>query len=297
MEILRPATLAEALEMKSDRPEAVPIAGGTDLMVELNSGRRRPAAIIDLGRLEELRRWGREDGWVFLGAGMTYARVVREMAEFAPLAQASRAVGSPQIRSRGTVGGNLGTASPAGDALGPLAAYDAEILLARSGGRTRRMPWDAFLTGPKKTAIAPDELIVGARWRPTRGPGSFSKVGPRNAMVIAVASLCLVVDEERRAVRLSMGSVGPTVLRAPRAEELAASALAEAGAWDDPAAPVPGAAVEEFGALAAAASSPIDDLRGSAAYRRHVCAVLARRALAWALADRRSGAASGVEGC
>lgn len=294
MEILRPATLAEALEMKAESPDAVPIAGGTDLMVELNSGRRRPDAIMDLGRLEELRRWGRENGQVFIGAGMTYARIMREMAEFVPLAQASRAVGSPQIRNRGTVGGNLGTASPAGDALAPLAAYDAEILLARAGGLTRWLPWDAFLTGPKKTAIAPEELIVGARWRPTRGPGSFSKVGPRNAMVIAVASLCLVLDEERRTVRVSMGSVGPMVLRAPRAEEFAARAMADSGTWDVPAAELPAGATEEFGALAAAAAAPIDDLRGSAAYRRHVCAVLARRALAWALADRRG---AGVEGC
>lgn len=275
--------------MKAEHPEAVPIAGGTDLMVEINFDRRRPNLLIDISRLAELRRWHQENGVVFLGAGVTYSRILRELPEFAALSQASRTVGSPQIRNRGTVGGNLGTASPAGDALPALAAYDAEIVLGRAGGRGRVLPWDEFLLGPKKTALAPDELIFGARWRAVRGPGSFSKIGTRNAMVIAVASLCLQMDEDQHAVRVALGSVGPTILRAREAEAFAARALADAGAWGDPAAGVPAAVLKEFGERVAAAARPIDDIRGSAAYRRHACGVLARRALGWALEERRAG--------
>ncbi|MDQ7844132.1 MAG: FAD binding domain-containing protein [Armatimonadota bacterium] len=287
MRIHLPRTLDEALEIKARDPEAVPLAGGTDLMVLLNFGRLRPPALLEISRLPELRTWRRENGRFFLGAGLTYSRILSSLAEFRPLVQASRSVGSPQIRNRGTVGGNLGTASPAGDALPVLAAYDAEIVLVSAGGRTRRLPWHRFLVGPKQTSLAPDELILGAQWTVTRGPGSFSKVGTRNAMVIAVASLCLVLDEDRRQVRVALGSVGPTVLRAPEAEAFAAGVLGAAGAWDDPRAPVPEAALEEFGERVAAAARPIDDVRGTAAYRRHACRVLGRRALSWALADRR----------
>lgn len=291
MQVLLPRTLDEALELKASHPDAVPIAGGTDLMVELNFDRRRPAVLMDVSRLSELREWRREDGTLFLGAGVTYTRIIRELPAFTALVQASRSVGSPQIRNRGTVGGNVGTASPAGDALPVLAAYDAEILLVRCGGETRAVRWDRFMVGPKKTTLAPDELILGARWQVTRGPGSFSKVGPRNAMVIAVAGLCLAVDEERRAVRVALGSVGPTILRAPAAERFAAHALTDAGTWDDPATPLPAASVQEFAERVAAAAQPIDDVRGTTAYRRYACMVLARRALSWAISDRRERSA------
>jgi CO/xanthine dehydrogenase FAD-binding subunit len=288
MDVLLPRTLGEALEMKAAHAEAVPIAGGTDLMVELNFDRLRPPLLMDVSRLPELREWRREDGNLFLGSGVTYSRIVSALPAFRPLVEASRTVGSPQIRNRGTVGGNLGTASPAGDALPVLAAYDAEVVLVRAGGRTRSLPWNRFMVGPKKTVIEPAELILGARWRITRGPGSFSKVGTRNAMVIAVASLCLVIDEDRRTVRVALGSVGPTILRAPEAEVFAARALADAGTWEDPAVPLARHIVEGFGERVAAAATPIDDVRGTAAYRRHACAVMARRALTWALQDRRS---------
>jgi len=285
MDVLLPATLEEALEMKAARPEAVPIAGGTDLMVELNFDRRRPEVLMDVSRLEELRQWSRENGSVFVGAGVTYTRLRRDLAAFTPLAQASRTVGSPQIRNRGTIGGNLATASPAGDALPVLAAYDAEIVLtSRQGERT--LPWNEFLTGPKRTALRPDELILGARWRVVRGGGSFSKIGTRNAMVIAVASLCLVLDEDGRTVRVALGSVGPGILRAPQAEAFAAGRLHDAGAWADPNVRVPDDVRREFGELVAAAAMPIDDVRGTAAYRRHACRVMATRALTWALAER-----------
>jgi len=287
MNVLSPRSLDEALAAKADHPEAVPIAGGTDLMVDLNFDRRRPEWLMDLTRISELREWRRESGAVFLGAGVTYSRIIRELAQFRPLVEASRAVGSPQIRNRGTVGGNLGTASPAGDTLPVLAAYDAEVTLIRAGGQARTVPWGRFMTGPKKTVMTADELILGVRWTVTRGPGSFSKIGVRNAMVIAIASLCLVIDEDRHRVRVALGSVGPTILRASDAEAFAERALVAAGAWDDPTVPLPVTAAEEFGERVAAAARPIDDVRGTAAYRRHACAVLARRALGWALDDRR----------
>jgi CO/xanthine dehydrogenase FAD-binding subunit len=287
MRVLLPRTLDEALEMKAAAPDAVPIAGGTDVMVLLNFDRFRPPGLIDLSRLPELQVWRRGNGHVFLGAGVTYSRIIREFKTFAPFVQAARSVGSPQIRNRGTVGGNLGTASPAGDALPVLAVYDADVVLGRAGGSTRTLHWSEFLTGPKRTALQPDELILGARWRPVRGPGSFSKIGTRNAMVIAIASLCLVLDEEQRALRVALGSVGPTIIRAREAEAFASAALAQAGLWDDHLLPVPRAITEEFAERVAAAARPIDDVRGTAAYRRHGCRVLARRALTWALEDRR----------
>ncbi|MFB3738500.1 MAG: FAD binding domain-containing protein [Candidatus Velamenicoccus archaeovorus] len=281
MEVRLPRTLEEALEVKSERPEAVPIAGGTDLMVELNFDRSRPELLVDVSRLPELRTWRREDDHVFLGAGVTYARILHELPELRALAQASRSVGSPQIRNRGTVGGNLGTASPAGDALPVLAVHDAEIELVAAGGRHRRVAWDAFLLGVKRTALEPDELILGARWRVLGGPQSYSKIGTRNAMVISVAGLCLALDPETRTVRVALGSVAPTVVRAPQAEAYAAAALERAGGWDEPA-PLARAEIEAFAERVAAAVSPIDDVRSTAAYRRHAVRVLARRALTWA---------------
>ena len=266
--LLAPVTLDEALALRVEHPEATPVAGGTDLMVAVNAGRARPAALLDLTRVDELRSWRREDGHVFVGAGLTFARIARELGDFGALVQAARSVASPQIRSRATIGGNLATASPAGDSLPVLAAYDADVVVASARAGTRRVPLRSFLVGPKRTSLASDELIVGALWRPVAGPGSFAKVGRRNAMVIAVASLSLQVDPERHAVRLALGSVAPTVVRAVGAEE-----LAEEIDWRDP------AAVAEFGRRAAAEAQPIDDLRGSAAYRRHVVEVLATRAL------------------
>src|SRR5256884_4007490 len=176
MEVLLPHSLDEALAIKAEHPEAVPLSGGTDLMVELNFGRARPPAIVDLNRVGELTACGEESGNVFLGSGVTYTTIVGEMQAYKPLVQASRSVGSPQIRTRRTVGGNLGTASPAGDALPVLAAYDAEVILRSRARGQRSLPRNLFLTGPKKTAIAPDELIIGIRWRRFRGPGSFSKI-------------------------------------------------------------------------------------------------------------------------
>lgn len=286
MDVLLAATLAEALEARAANPGALPIAGGTDVMVEMNAGHLRPETVIDVSHLPELRTWSSDDGVLTLGAGVTYTRILRELPEMRALAQASRSVGSPQIRNRGTVGGNLGTGSPAGDSLPVLAVHDAEVLLASAERGERAVAWGDFLLGVKRTALEPDELIVGARWRVLRGPQSFSKVGTRNAMVISVASLCFALDEETRTARVALGSVAPTVVRAPEAEGFLAEALERAGVWQEPSAVVGAGDVEAFAERVVAAASPIDDVRGSAAYRRHAVGVLARRALGWALEER-----------
>ena len=289
MEVLLPRSLDEALDVAAAQPDVVPIAGGTDLMVELNFDLQRPEGLMDISRLPELQELRNENGHVFLGSGVSYARIMRELPGLTALVQASRSVGSPQIRSRATVGGNLGTASPAGDALPVLAAYDAEVVLTRAGGAGRTVTWRDFLVGVKRNALEPGELILGIRWRRPRGPGSFSKIGTRNAMVIAVASVCLQVDEDDRTVRVALGSVAETVVRADDAEAFAREELGRTGAWDDPNATVASETVHRFGELVASVASPIDDVRGTASYRRHACEVLARRALTWALDDRRGG--------
>jgi CO/xanthine dehydrogenase FAD-binding subunit len=264
MDVLRPRTLAEALALRAEHPEALAIRGGTDVMVELNFDRARPAAILDLGEVVELGGWSREDGMLRLGAGLTYAEIENsELASELPaLAEASRTVGSPQIRNRGTLGGNLGTASPAGDALPPLLVEEADVELVSTARGARRMPVREFLVGPKRNALADDELIVSVVLRPSGTSQTFMKVGPRNAMVIAVCSLAVTVDGERGEIRASFGSAGPV-------PGLVRVSLDEAGR-------LPGAVVT--------AASPIDDVRGTAAYRRHALEVLARRGLARCLA-------------
>jgi CO/xanthine dehydrogenase FAD-binding subunit len=260
VDVLTPRTLDEALRLKAERPEAVPIQGGTDVMVELNFDRGRPPALLNLNEVEELRGWSRENGQVWLGAGLTYTEAMEQpLAELLPaLAEAARTVGGPQIRNRGTVGGNLGTASPAGDALPPLLVCDATVKVASVRGE-RTIALAEFLVGPKRNALAEDELILGVSVPADPAAQTFMKVGPRNAMVIAVVSLALRVDGELTAAYGSAGPV-PGVVRAP---------------LDDAA---------SFPEQVAAAASPIDDVRGTAAYRRHALRVLTKRALERCLA-------------
>jgi CO/xanthine dehydrogenase FAD-binding subunit len=282
VQILAPDTLEEALALKAEHPDALAIAGGTDVMVELNFDRVRPQAMLDLTRVAELREWAPENGRLRVGAGVSYTRIIDELGDRLPaLAVASRTVGSPQIRNRGTVGGNLGTASPAGDALPPLYVADAEVELASVGG-VRRVPVADFVAGPKRTCAREDELIAAFVVPAAAGPQQFAKIGTRNAMVIAVCSVALAIWPERREVRVCLGSAGPTPLRAPEAEELAAGVLD----WGAPAR-LDDADLARFGELVAAAAQPIDDVRGSAAYRRHALAVLGRRTLAWAWEEQR----------
>jgi CO/xanthine dehydrogenase FAD-binding subunit len=291
MEFLQPSSWSEALHMKSAHPEAMPIAGGTDVMVDINLDRHRPASIIDLTRIAELTTWGMEGGHLRVGAGVTYARIIDELGTMLPgLAMASRTVGSPQIRNRGTVGGNLGAASPAGDAHPPLLASDAIVELASVAG-TRRLPAREFFTGPKRNAMRKDELIAAFLIEPATGPQQFSKVGTRNAMVIAVCSFAVALDPQRRHVGTGFGSAAPTPLAASEAERFMDGVLDEDGAWDKRTAVDP-TAVARFGELVAEAARPIDDVRGTAAYRRHALSVMARRTFAWAWNDYRTRASA-----
>jgi len=288
MEFLQPRSLEEALAAKAERPEAVPIAGGTDVMVELNFDRRRPEAVLDLARVPELAAWDREDGRLRVGAGITYTRAIAELADTLPgLAIAARTVGSPQIRNRGTVGGNLGSASPAGDCHPPLLAMGAEVEVASTAGR-RRVPVAEFFTGPKKSALDPTELICAVHVPAATGPQQFAKIGTRNAMVIAVCSFALVLEPERGRVGTGIGSAGPTPLPATEAERFLQGVLDTEGLWASRA-PIGDRASARFGELVAASARPIDDVRGTAPYRVHALQVLARRTLAWAWDQYRSG--------
>jgi CO/xanthine dehydrogenase FAD-binding subunit len=286
MEFLQPATWAEALQMKAAHPQAVPIQGGTDVMVELNFDRYRPEYLLDLTRVGELAQWAPDNGRIRLGAGVTYTRVITELGGRLPgLAMASRTVGSPQIRNRGTVGGNLGAASPAGDSHPALLAAFAQVETESVGG-TRRIPAEEFYTGVKRNALRPDELIKAVLIAPAAGPQQFCKIGTRNAMVIAVAAFGLALHPDRRAVGTGIGSAAPTPRRALAAEQFLAQSLADDGLWESRG-PLPDATSRHFADLVADAASPIDDVRGTARYRVHSLSVMARRALTWAWNDFR----------
>jgi len=286
MEFLQPQTWAEALQMKAAHPQAVPIQGGTDVMVELNFDRYRPEYLLDLTRVSELAQWAPDNGRIRLGAGVTYTRVITELGGRLPgLAMASRTVGSPQIRNRGTVGGNLGAASPAGDSHPALLAAYAHVE-AESVRGVRQIPAEEFYTGVKRNALGPDELIKAVLIAPPAGPQQFCKIGTRNAMVIAVAAFGLALHPDRQAVGTGIGSAAPTPRRAPAAERFLAQSLAEDGLWESRGA-LPDATGRRFADLVADAAAPIDDVRGTARYRVHSLSVMARRALTWAWNDFR----------
>ena len=265
-----------ALTLLAGAPEADLLNGGTDLMVEINFGRKRPTAVIAIDRVAELRELSVDDDSVHMGAGVTFTTMLERDCGSAALREAARTVGSPQIRNAATIGGNVATSSPAGDALPVLAALNASVELRSKRGR-RVIPFRAFMTGPKKNVRGPDELVTSIGWE-NAGPAQiFMKVGTRNAMVIGVASLALVVDHGNARVGRGIGSCGPTILTAPDAAAFVAGLMDEAD-WE-PFVPSE-ATCAEFGAKVAAAARPIDDVRGTAAYRRHVLAVIAGRALA-----------------
>jgi len=269
-------SLDDALAALADDPSALVLAGGTDLMVELNGGHRSVHRVVCVSRVAELRTWRHDPvaGTLRIGAGVTYHELMQEpLASFAPaLAQAARTVGSPQIRHAATIGGNVGTASPAGDGLPVLAALDAVVHLASTAGE-RDVPFADFATGPKRTVLAAGELITAVTVPVLDGWQGYSKVGVRNAMVIATASSCLAVDRPTRSIRIALGSVGPVILRAPEAERFASQHVhwATGGAR--------GGDIAAFAALVAAAARPIDDHRSTAAYRRRAIEVLAGRQL------------------
>ena len=282
MTVLVPATLDEALAALAASPDALVLAGGTDAMIEVNGGHRRPGVVIAINRVAELRSWTYDPSTslVRIGAGVTYTELMEPpLSVLLPaLAQASRTVGSPQIRHAGTLGGNVGTCSPAGDSLPVLSALNAVVHLANSSGE-RSLSIHDFMVGVKRTARLPDELITGLTLPVLTGWQGYSKVGVRNAMVIALASACVAVDTRGSSVRLALGSVGPTIIRCAEAESFAGASVDFSSGRVSP------TDVKQFGVLAAAASRPIDDHRATAAYRRHAVGVLASRLLRRAFPD------------
>ena len=281
MTVTLPTSLDHALDVMDQSPTLV-LAGGTDLMVEVNDGRRNPDAVIAVGRLPELRGWRLDGDDLVIGAATTYTDLLdTAVARHAPaLSAAARTVGSPQIRNAGTIGGNLATASPAGDTLPVLVALEARVDIASRAARRTVLIADLF-TGPKRSTLQSNELIIATRVPRWRGPQDYLKVGVRNAMVIAVASFAMAIDLDRRRVGVGLGSVGPTPLAADDASRWLEAKLD----WrDDRIVLANLAGIEEFGELVAAAARPIDDHRSTAQYRRRAIDVLAQRALRRALA-------------
>lgn len=279
MTVLVASSIDEVLGVLAADPTATLLAGGTDLMVEVNEGHRRfpgadGATVVALGGVSELTTWGVGAGRLVIGAGVRWSEIEREpLAGLVPaLAQAARTVGSPQIRNAGTIGGNLATCSPAGDGLPVLAALDADVHLVSAAGR-RTVPWSTFMVGVKRTDLRPGEIIESVEVPLLDGWQGYSKVGVRNAMVIATASACVATDVPSRSVRIALGSVAPTIIRCPEAEESTAAAVD----WERRT--IDSAAARRAGDLAAAASRPIDDHRSSAAYRRHAVGVMVSRLL------------------
>jgi CO/xanthine dehydrogenase FAD-binding subunit len=282
MTVLVPISIDGVLEGLAANAGATLLAGGTDLMVEVNEGHRRfpwpddGVTVIALGRVPELSTWTYDQParTVTIGAGVTWSEIEDEpLRTLLPaLAEAARTVGSPQIRHAGTVGGNLATCSPAGDGLPVLAALEAMVALVSASGK-RTMPVADFMVGVKRTALLPGELIESITLPVLDGWQGYSKVGVRNAMVIATASACVATAVPTRSVRIALGSVAPTIVRCPDAEAFATERVD----WE--ARSVTPEVASEFGRLAAAASRPIDDHRSTAAYRRHAIGVMAQRLL------------------
>lgn len=277
MTVINATSVLEVVNALRDYPDARLIQGGTDVMVEVNLNRVRVNDVISLRRVAELRRWHLDPETVLLriGAGVPFAEMERApLSLYAPaLAQAARTVGSPQIRAAGSLGGNLGTCSPAGDGLPVLSALDAVVHL-RSATTERDVSIHDFMVGVKKNLKQPDEVIVAVTMPVVQGFSGYAKVGSRNAMVISAASACLVHDAVGGTIRLAFGAVAPTVVRARRAEAWLGEQSDLQGSLT-----VSPALAREFGQRAAEECSPIDDHRSTALYRRHAVAVLAERLL------------------
>jgi CO/xanthine dehydrogenase FAD-binding subunit len=266
---IRPATLSEAVEARAERPELWPVAGGTDLMVDVNFGRTELAGVLDLTAVAELQGIDRDDRWIRIGAAHPMADICERLVDVAALAGAVVTVGSPQIRSRATLGGNIATASPAGDSLPALLVHDAEVELASATG-SRRSPLGELLMAPGRTTLGADELIVAVHLPRSAWRSRFAKVGTRNAMVIATCSVAVALNTETGAGRIAAGAVAPTARRLPGAEAVLEQ-LAAAGA-----APANGE-LDDLEDAVRAEIAPIDDHRSTAPYRAHATSTLARR--------------------
>lgn len=277
MPVLIPRSVDELVEVFQEHPAAKLLAGGTDYMVEVNLHGRQPETMISLRQVKELSEWSvrTSQSRIVIGAGVPYADMeIGEIARLVPaLAQAARTVGSPQIRAAGTLGGNLGTCSPAGDSLPVLAALGATIHVIGPDGN-RDIEFVDFMVGVKKNSLQPSEFVHSVSLPIVEGWQGYAKVGTRNAMVISTASACLVRDSDEGFVSIALGSVGPTIIRAHDAEAwlMKATSLRD-GAQLEP------SIAQEFGRRVAQESRPIDDHRSTAEYRRHAVGVLAQRLL------------------
>ena len=276
MTVIVAKELNTALAALREHHDARLIQGGTDLMVEINFNHVKPTTMISLRDVASLRTIRRDQtGTLSIGSGVPYSVIEGEpvLSEIPALAQAARTVGSPQIRAAGSLGGNLGTCSPAGDTLPVMFALDAMIHL-NTLDSTRVVSIHDFMTGVKRSVRQHDEIITSIDFPIINGWQGYSKVGVRNAMVISVASACLVADHENSDVRIALGSVGPTIIRCREAEAwLKSSQDLSAGQS------ISLDVAKEFGRRAAGESSPIDDHRSTAQYRRHAISVLASRLL------------------
>ena len=277
MPVLQPSSVDELISVLAEHPSASLLAGGTDLMVEVNLHGRSLSTVVSLRQVEELREWQHRPSLsrITIGAGVTYSQMeTGEIAQLVPaLAQAARTVGSPQIRAAGTLGGNLGTSSPAGDGLPVLAALNALIHVIGPKG-DRDIAWDDFMVGVKRNSLLPGEFVHSISLPVVSGWQGYAKVGTRNAMVIATASACLVRDSDEGLVTMALGAVGPTIIRCRQAEKWLASTIdLRDGAVLNP------AVAEEFGKRVRVEALPIDDHRSTADYRRHAVGVLASRLL------------------
>jgi CO/xanthine dehydrogenase FAD-binding subunit len=274
MTVAIPLTIREALDALTSAPDARLIQGGTDMMVEINFNHLKPHNVIALRRVQELRRWTKNtDGTITIGAGVPYQEMeTGELKNLVPaLAEAARTVGSPQIRAAGTLGGNLGTCSPAGDGLPVLFALDAVIHL-QSNESSRVLSVHDFMLGVKRNARSSNEIITAVTIPLLDGWQGYAKVGVRNAMVISVASACLAVDKNTKSVRIALGAVGPTIIRCRDAEAWLAEQLDISTSTG-----IDVAMAKEFGRRVSIESKPIDDHRSTAEYRRHAIGVLAQR--------------------
>ena len=277
MPVLIPRSVDELVEVFQENPAAKLLAGGTDYMVEVNLHGRQPEVMISLRQVKELTEWSvrSSQSRITIGAGVPYADMeVGEIARLVPaLAQAARTVGSPQIRAAGTLGGNLGTSSPAGDSLPVLAALNATIHVIGPDGN-RDIEFVDFMVGVKKNSLHTCEFVHSVSMPIVDGWQGYAKVGTRNAMVISTASACLVRDSDEGFVSIALGSVGPTIIRAHNAEAwLMKTTSLRAGAQ------LEASVAQEFGRRVSLESRPIDDHRSTADYRRHAIGVLARRLL------------------
>jgi CO/xanthine dehydrogenase FAD-binding subunit len=275
MTIFSPRSLTEALQVLNEHPSARLLAGGTDTMVEINFRHYEPSDIVSLRHVSELQTFETLSSGYRVGSAIPYREFENGSYTHVSqaLSEAARTVGSPQIRAAGTIGGNLGTCSPAGDTLPVLSAIDAQVELACVDG-IRTVSIHDFMLGVKRNARATNEIITAIHIPKVSGFQGYAKVGVRNAMVISIASACLIHNTENRTIALALGAVGPTIIRCREAEKwLANNADLSTNT------PLAADTVEEFSRIAASEARPITDHRSTAEYRKHAVGILAQRLL------------------